>query len=60
MGLAFKKKQSMVANVEMAQMFELALRDVKVFILKDLEKNVNKYEQIRNSGRERKIAKTKI
>jgi len=46
--------------VAMAQMFELSLRDFKVIMMKDLQENVDKCEQIRNSSMEREMAKTKI
>lgn len=60
MGSEFKRKQVIVANVVMDQMFELSFRDFKVTMMKDLDENVDKCEQIRNSNMERGTAKTKI
>lgn len=60
MGSEFKRKQVIVANVVMDQMFELSFRDFKVTMTKDLDENVDKCEQIINSNMERGMAKTKI
>lgn len=60
MGPESMKKQIMVANVAMAQMFKLSFRNFKAIMMKNLEENVDKCKQIRNSSMERETAKTKI